>query len=94
MKVTLTAQGAPPGAITIGKVPLLQAAVFAVSAKAVVPVAIEAMLRGKLPLLPIETDWGPLVVVSRAPGKVRLVGVREILGAFAEPVPDSATWTG
>ncbi|MGA7062274.1 MAG: hypothetical protein WBY69_13780, partial [Candidatus Acidiferrales bacterium] len=54
-KVTLIAQGAPFGVMTIGKAPLLQAAVFEVSAKAPVPALIAEMLSGKLPLLPIET---------------------------------------
>ena len=87
-----TIQAAPPGAITIGKLPPLQEAELSVNTP--VPAAIAEILSGKLPVLPIETGKGPLVVVSRAPGKVRLVGLKVMLGAFALPVPVSATCIG
>ena len=92
LKLTWTIQAAPPGAITIGKLPLLQ--VLELSVNTPVPALIAEILSGKFPLLPIETGEGPLVVVSRAPGKVRLVGLNVMLGAFALPVPVSATCIG
>lgn len=93
-KVTLTMQGVPFAAITIGKLPLLQAAVVEVSAKTAGAAAIAEILSGKLPLLPIETSMGALVCVSKVPGKVRLVGARVMLGAVPEPVPVRATCIG
>jgi hypothetical protein len=93
-KVTLTMQGVPFAAITIGKLPLLQAAVLEVSAKTAGAAAIAEILSGKLPLFPIETIIGILVCVSRVPGKVRLFGVRVMLEAVPEPVPLSATTNG
>ena len=92
LKLTWTIQAAPPGAITIGKLPPLQEVELSVNTP--VPALIAEMLSGKLPLLPIETGKGPLVAVSRAPGNVRLVGLRVMLGAFALPVPVSATCIG
>src|SRR5271156_7112036 len=59
-KVTLTMQGVPFAAITIGKLPLLQAAVLEVSAKTAGAAAIAEILSGKLPLFPIETIIGIL----------------------------------
>jgi hypothetical protein len=93
LKVTVTMHAAPAGAITIGNAPLLQAAVMEVSVNNPGAAAIDAMLSGKLPLLPIETV--PVVdVVSNAPGRVRLVGVTVMLDAVAEPLPESATSIG
>src|SRR5580658_1249231 len=94
LNVTLTAQGGPAGAITIGKLPLLHAAVLAVSAKTPVPALIAETLSGKLPLFPIETIMGILVCVNRVPGKVRTFGVRVMLEAVPDPVPLSATTIG
>ena len=51
------------------------------------------MLSGALPLLPIETVL-VVDVVSRAPGKVRLVGVMVMFPAVPLPVPVSATCIG
>ena len=91
LNVTVTTHAAPPGAITIGNAPPLQAVVLEVNTPGAA--AIDEMLSGKLPLLPIETV-PLLVVVSNAPGKVRLVGVTVMLDAVAEPVPESATTIG
>ena len=93
LNVTVTTQAAPPGAITIGNAPLLQVAVLEVSVKMPGAAAIAEMLRGRLPLLPIETV-ALVDVVSKAPGRVKLVGVMVILDVVAEPVPDSATRIG
>src|SRR5271156_699191 len=93
LKVTVTTQGLPPDAMTMGNAPLLQAAVMEVSVNTPGAAAIDAMLSGKLPLLPIETV-PVLDVVSNAPGRVRLVGVTVMLDAVAEPVPESATSNG
>src|SRR5580692_12393661 len=91
LNVTVTTHAAPPGAITIGNAPPLQAAVLEVNTPGAA--AIDEMLSGKLPLLPIETV-PLLVVVSNAPGRVRLVGVTVMLDAVAEPLPESATSIG
>jgi hypothetical protein len=93
LNVTVTTHGVPADAITIGNAPLLQAAVMEVSVNNPGVAAIAEILSGALPLLPIETV--PLVdVVSNAPGRVRLLGVRVMLPAEAEPVPESATSIG
>src|SRR5271156_3741166 len=62
LKLTWTIQGTPPGAITIGKLPLLQELELSVNTP--VPALIAEILSGKFPSLPIETGEGPLVVVS------------------------------
>ena len=84
----------PFAAITIGKLPLLQATVLAGAAvNTPGAAAIDAILSGALPLLPIETV--PVEdVVSRAPGRVRLLGVSVMLPAVPLPVPVSATCIG
>jgi len=91
LNVTVTTHAAPPGAITIGNAPPLQAAVLEVNTPGAA--AIDEMLSGELPLLPIETV-PLLVVVSNAPGRVRLLGVTVMLDAVAEPIPESATSNG
>jgi len=93
VNVTMTTHAAPAGAITIGKLPLLQLAVLKVAVKTAGAAAIAEMLSGALPLLPIETV--PVVdVVSSAPGRVRLVGVRVIVGTVLLPTPASETVRG
>jgi hypothetical protein len=93
LKVTVTTHAAPAGAITIGNAPLLHAAVLEVSVKTPGAAAIAEMLSGALPLLLIETV-AFVDVVSRAPGRVRLEGVRVMLAPEAVPVPVSATTIG
>ena len=91
--VTVTTHAGPPGAITIGNAPLLQGAVMEVSVNNPAGVAIDAMLSGVLPVLVTET-LPLLVVVSNAPGRVKLLGVTRMLGVDAEPLPESATTMG
>ena len=93
LNVTVTTQAAPAGAITIGNAPLLHAAVLEVSVKTPGAAAIAEMLSGALPLLPIETV-ALVDVVSKVPGRVKLVGVIVTLDVVPEPVPESATRIG
>src|SRR5580704_18241744 len=93
LKVTVTTQGFPPDAITIGNAPLLQSAVLEVSVNNPGAAAMDAMLSGALPVLLIEMV--PVVdVVSSAPGRVRLLGVTRMLDVVPEPLPESATSIG
>ena len=93
LKVIVTTHAAPPGAMMIGNAPLLHAAVLEDSVNIPGAAAIDAMLSGELPLLPIETE--PLLdVVSNAPGSVRLLGATVMLDAVPEPLPESATSIG
>ncbi len=93
LKVTATTHGFPPTAITIGNAPLLHAGVIEVSVNNPGAAAIDAILSGELPVLLIETV-PLLVVVSNAPGRVRLPGVTKMLDVDAEPLPESATSIG
>jgi hypothetical protein len=94
LKVTTTTQAAPFAAMTIGKVPLLQATVLdGAAVNTPGAAAIDAILSGALPLLPMETV-AVVDVVSRAPGKVRLLGVSVMLPEVPLPVPVSATCIG
>ena len=93
LNVMVTTHGFPPTAITIGNAPLLQAGVFEVSVNNPGAAATDAILSGELPVLLIETI-PLLVVVSNAPGRVRLLGVTKMLDVDAEPLPESATSIG
>jgi len=93
LKVTVTTHAAPAGAITIGNTPLLQAAVLDVSVNNPGAAAMDEMLSGVLPVLLIETI-PLLIVVSNAPGRVRLLGVTRMLDVDPEPLPESATTSG